>query len=224
MFGNTVGNNNIALGWCTLYSSGGGVNNIAVGQQSNWLNTTGSSNISLGFFSLSNNTTGCDNIAFGLSTLGNVTTGCNNLAFGRMSGTTGNSTNGLVNITTQSNNIVMGNVLHTAATIQIAWSAVSDARDKIVGGAVPHGLEFVKQLEPVTFHFKKERDVEELHGPKRYGFLAQDILALEGDDPVLVNAEDEERLKLTDAYITPILVNAIKELAADFEEYKRTHP
>ena len=114
----------------------------------------------------------------------------------------------------------MGSTAVTNAYIQVAWTAVSDARDKIVGGPVPLGLDFVTALEPVSFHFKETRDSENPHGPKRYGFLAQDVLALEGESPVLVDAGDQEKLRLTDSYFTPVLVNAIKELAAEIDSLK----
>ena len=52
--------------------------------------------------------------------------------------------------------------------------------------SVPHGLDFVNQLEPVAFKFKKDRDTEIPTGDVRYGFKAQDILALEGDNPVII--------------------------------------
>ena len=48
-------------------------------------------------------------------------------------------------------------------------------RDKTNLGTVPHGLDFVNQLNPVSFQFKKSRDNDTPHGDMRYGFLAQDI-------------------------------------------------
>ena len=77
-----------------------------------------------------------------------------------------------------------------------------------------------RSLEPKAFHLKENRDSKEPHGPKRYGFLAQDVLALEGDDPVVINDENPDRLSYMDSYLTPILVNAIKELAAENAELK----
>jgi hypothetical protein len=52
------------------------------------------------------------------------------------------------------------------------------------------------------------------NGNKRYGFLAQDILALEGDDPVIIDNEVPEKLKYQGEALVPVLVNAIKELSA----------
>jgi hypothetical protein len=121
------------------------------------------------------------------------------------------------NITTQSNLITIGSTAVTGFFAQVNVTAVSDARDKIVEGDVALSLDFVKQLEPKAFYFRETRESDEPHGPLRYGFLAQDVLALEGDNPVIVNTDDEEKLKMTDSYFTPILVNAIKELAAENE-------
>ena len=55
---------------------------------------------------------------------------------------------------------------------------------------------------------------------KRYGFSAQEILSLEGENGVIVSDENTEKLQLTSDYIIPILVNAIKELTRDYEELK----
>lgn len=94
------------------------------------------------------------------------------------------------------------------------FPVVSDARDKIVQGDVPHGLDFVNQLEPKSFYFKESRDGEVPNGPLRYGFLAQDILALEGDGSVIIDDEDSEKLRYNGEALVPVLVNAIKELSA----------
>ena len=58
------------------------------------------------------------------------------------------------------------------------------------------------------------REDETPNGNKRYGFLAQDILALEGDDPVIIDTEVPEKLKYQGEALVPVLVNAIKELSA----------
>ena len=58
------------------------------------------------------------------------------------------------------------------------------------------------------------------YGPKKYGFKAQEILALEGDNPVIINNDDIDNLKLTSAHLIPVLVNAIKELKAEIELLK----
>ena len=85
---------------------------------------------------------------------------------------------------------------------------------------VPHRLDFVNQLNPIKYRFKKSRENDTPHGMKKYGFKAQEILALEGDNPVIINNEDTDNLKLTSAHLLPVLVNAIKELKAENDSLK----
>jgi hypothetical protein len=68
------------------------------------------------------------------------------------------------------------------------------------------------------------REDTEGHGVVRYGFKAQDVLELEGDTPVIVDTEDAEKLRFNDQSMIAVLVNAIQELNAKFEEYKASHP
>jgi hypothetical protein len=115
--------------------------------------------------------------------------------------------------------VVMGSTSVTNAYIQVAWTVVSDARDKTNFGIVPHGLDFVKQLNPISFQFKENRDATEPHGPVRYGFKAQDILALEGEDnAVIIDNEDPEKLRYNGEALVPVLVNAIKEQQSIIEQ------
>ncbi len=87
-------------------------------------------------------------------------------------------------------------------------------------GTVPHGLDFVNKLEPVSFQFKKSRDDDTPHGDVRYGFKAQDILALEGDNNVIIDDEQPDKLKYKGEHLVPVLVNAIKELKTQNEDLK----
>ena len=59
-----------------------------------------------------------------------------------------------------------------------------------------------------------------MHGPVRYGFKAQDILALEGDNPVIINNDNPNSLLYTDSNLTPVLVKAIQELKAENDSLK----
>ena len=67
------------------------------------------------------------------------------------------------------------------------------------------------------------RDDDTPNGPLRFGFLAQDILALEGENPVIIDAEDPEKLRMVDQHLIAVLVKAVQELSAEFREYKATH-
>jgi trimeric autotransporter adhesin len=235
---NPVGNvdmNNVAVGYQAALSTTTGVSNTAVGACSLRLNETGGGNASFGFSALCGVTTGGNNTAvgnqalLGVSTGSNNTaigslalcgaTGSNNIGIGRNAGRTGSSPEGIVNITTESNRIVMGNDDHTCAQIKIAWTATSDCRDKTCFKAIAHGLDFVRALKPTEYQFKQGgRDSAETDGKRRYGFLAQDILPLEGDEPVIISADNPEKLQYTESHLIPILVKAIQELTARVEE------
>jgi hypothetical protein len=120
-------------------------------------------------------------------------------------------------ITTGSNNVVIGNNSVTNALIKVAFTVTSDARDKTCITNVAHGLCFINQLNPIAFRFKKSREDETPSGQTRYGFKAQDILALEGDNPVIIDNNNPDNLKYKGEHLVPILVNAVKELTKKIE-------
>jgi hypothetical protein len=127
-------------------------------------------------------------------------------------------------ISTASNEGVYGNNSTTGLYVKVAWTVTSDIRDKTNIGIVPHGLDFVTKLNPIKYQYKVSREDDTPTGHVRYGFKAQEILELEGDQPVIINNDDPDNLKLTDQNLIAVLVNAIKELKAEFDAYKSTHP
>ena len=210
---NTTGGSNTAVGFRTLRENTTGAENTALGRDPLLNNTTGIRNTAVGRSALANNTTGADNTAVGHEALNNTTTGGNNIGIGPNAGRAVSP----FMITTQNNRIVMGNNNHTDAYIRIAWTVTSDARDKTKFAPIPHGLDFINGLSPTEYQFKAGGRDGEADGRRRYGFLAQDVLALEGDNPVIADAEDEENLKLHESYLVPVLVNAVKELTAQVQ-------
>jgi len=54
----------------------------------------------------------------------------------------------------------------------------------------------------------------------KYGFRAQDVLAEEGDTPVMIDTEQSDKLKITDTHIMPVSANAIKEMADMIDQLK----
>jgi hypothetical protein len=212
MICNTTGNFNTAFGLNALCANTTANNNTAFGNGAMIATTTGCQNTAIGINTLQVQTTGICNVAVGLSAGSSVTTGFNNALFGYVAGD-----DALATISTQCNQIVIGNTSHTCARIKIAWTVVSDARDKTCIDAVPHGLCFVKQLNPISFFYKKSRDENFPTGNKRYGFKAQDILPLEQGDAVIISDDEPENLKYNESSLIPVLVNAIKELTAKVE-------
>ena len=116
----------------------------------------------------------------------------------------------------------MGNASHTCAQIQIGWTTVSDIRDKCIFGSVPHGRGFLERLNPIEFAFKDRvtNEITDPEGKRRYGFSAQEVLEAEGEHNVVVSTEDSEKLQMTNDYLIPILVNAVKELSAEVNELR----
>jgi len=124
------------------------------------------------------------------------------------------SPSGLINIT-GSNCIVIGNASHTTACIQIAFGVASDIRDKHVFGCVQHGRDFLRNINPIKYSFK-DRETNEITDERvRYGFSAQEVLELEGDENIIVQNINPDKLGITHDYLLPVLVNAIKELDAE---------
>ena len=86
---------------------------------------------------------------------------------------------------------------------------------------MPHGLNFINQITPIKYNFKTSREDDTPNGNKKYGFSAQEILELEGENPIIVDNEDTDNLKITNTHLVPVLVNAIKELKAEIDELKK---
>lgn len=220
LFTNTTGEFNTAIGYNTLYGNQTGWFNTATGDYALAGNTTGQANIANGAaFTLSSNTEGSDNIATGVFGLGSNSTGNANVAYGSyslVSNVTGSNNTALgfgtdviadnLNNATAigngalvdaSNKVRIGNADVTSIGGEVGWTSFSDERikDKIKEN-VP-GLEFIKALRPVTYHFSIEKE-NALFGVK--DFSAQDIAfpQIKGTKmPGIKNAEMEALRNLT---------------------------
>jgi hypothetical protein len=222
LFNNTTGNSNTASGYRALYSNTTGTYNTASGMYALYYNTTGIRNTASGYQALFNNTTGSYNTASGMQALRYNTTGSGNTAFNPL-----NSAGIYAPVfdpTVENDRLCMGSTGVTNAYVQVAWTVVSDARDKTDFAPVPHGLDFVSKLQPTAYRYKMNREDTEGHGPVRYGFLAQEVLELEGETPVIVDAEDLDKLRFNDQAMIAVLANALRELNAKFDVYVSTHP
>jgi hypothetical protein len=218
MFFGNENQNNVAIGNAAMYGTCCATNNIAIGNGTlvgaigAFLGDTNScGNVAIGTQAMSTLSTGSLNIGIGDGVSTALTTGDNNIFIGAG---TGNSTDGLACITTESNRILMGNCLHTCAQIQVAWSTVSDVRDKALDPAgVPYGLLFVEKLQPIAYRWCNRCTNEVTDDKLRYGFSAQNVRELEGEDTVIVSDDNPDKLMITDQHLLPVLVNAIKELS-----------
>jgi hypothetical protein len=224
-----TGTENVAVGYNALNLTTSPNGNTAVGANAMPANLTGAFNAAFGRNAMLSCTSGSNNTALGVYALGGLLTGSNNTAIGLEAGgslTTGRGNCVLSSYTslgsnlpvfvfsTQDDRVAIGSSAVTNAYIQVAWTVVSDARDKTDFQAIPHGLSFVQKLNPVSFYFKQSRDSDVKTGIKRYGFKAQEILALEGGDAVIIDNENPDKLRYNGEALVPVLVKAMQELSA----------
>src|SRR5450631_618911 len=172
---NTTGSVNTADGFETLYTNTTGSNNTASGAVAMIFNTTGGNNSANGLNALANNTTGNDNTGMGFQSLFDNTTGSSNTGVGEYSLYTnftgsfntaiGNGADvnadalsnatavGYTAVATASNQVMLGNTSVTAVMAAGSFTIYSDGRfKKDIKADVP-GLDFIKDLRPVTYHY-----------------------------------------------------------------------
>ena len=198
------GSDNTAVGFEAGYGynpfgphTGMGIGNTCVGSKSGHQLTGGDYNTYIGFEA-------------GYST----TTGDNNICIGKNSSPTS---------LTVSNQITLGD--SNITTLRCAVQTIiglSDARDKKDVAPIEFGLDFVKELNPVKFVWD-DRNEDGKHDIADSGFIAQELKAVEdkydaADVLKLVYDENPEKLEASYGRLIPVLVQAIKDLAAKVEE------
>jgi hypothetical protein len=251
----TTGDSNVAIGSAAFaYSTSiGAEHNVAIGHQAMSNGTTGNDNVVVGRSVLGSSfdgslnvvvggdsgnamTSADNNVLIGANTGSNITTGGGNVCLGGLAGT-GSSP---FNITTEFQRVVMGSSSITNAYIQVAWTVVSDGRDKEDVEDAPYGLDFVNRLRPVQYKWDKrysyyettedgtvikhEKDGSKKEDKLQLGFIAQDVIALEKEfgavDTLIGDEEQEDSLKVTETKFIPVLVKAIQELKAELDSVK----
>ena len=204
-----------------------------VGQEAG-INATGQYNCAFGKSAL-RNSTGQGNVAFGSFAGDSITSGISNTSVGNNAGsftlTTGSNNmmlgNGsLPTASGVSNEITLGNssisVLRCAVT---SITSLSDARDKTDIKDLSYGIDFIKSLTPreFTWNNRFEKDVNgndfysENKGKKDFGFVAQEVQALDNDTLRLIYNSNPEKLEMSYGKLVPILVQAVKELTSRLE-------
>lgn len=147
----------------------------------------------------------------------NLTAGTNNTAIGY---------NATPATATSSNSVTLGNSSVTALRCAVtSITSLSDARDKKDIAPLALGLDFIKELNPVKFVWD-DRNEDGKHDIADSGFIAQDLKVLEdkydaADVLKLVCDENPEKLEASYGRLIPVLVQAIKDLAAEVEALKK---
>ncbi len=98
----------------------------------------------------------------------------------------------------------------------IAYGAPSDERYKENIKPIESALDKVEKLQGVTFDWKESDSILDIK--EDIGFIAQDVQKVV---PELVRENEDGKLSLRYQGITPILLEAIKELKAEIEELKK---
>jgi hypothetical protein len=230
---NTAGNDNIAIGYYNMAYNVSGNSNVSLGFSALKYNTTGSGNVALGYGSLNRNISGSSNISLGTIALCLLNSGSNNVAIGNEAGyyTESGSNNLLLgnqaytSTTTTSDQIVLGNSSISSLRAQVtSITALSDRRDKTDIQIITEGIDFIKQLKPVTFTWNT-RDKAKV-GIKSAGFIAQDLLALQkasliGTNLDLVSEDNPEKLEARYNNLLPVMVKAIQDQQVIIEDQKK---
>jgi hypothetical protein len=144
----------------------------------------------------------------------NLTAGQNNTAIGY---------NAKPATATTNNSVTLGNTSITALRCAVtSITSLSDARDKKDVAPIELGIDFVKELNPVKFVWD-DRNEDGKHDIADSGFIAQELKAVEdkydaADVLKLVYDENPEKLEASYGRLIPVLVQAIKDLAAKVEE------
>jgi hypothetical protein len=228
-----LANNNIGLGKASLFYNQNGTSNYAAGFNALYNNSSGSNNVAIGFESLKVNTTASDNIGIGKSTLNQLQMGDGNISIGKNAGNTllnaGNNiiigTDAQASSAIADNEITLGNssitFIRSAAS---GITSLSDRRDKTDIQTITEGIDFIKQLKPVSFTWNT-RDKSKV-GLKSAGFIAQDLLTLQkassiGANLDLVSENNPEKLEARYNNLLPVMVKAIQEQQNIIEDQKK---
>ena len=120
-----------------------------------------------------------------------------------------------------SNTAKIGSSSTTVVCSNGSFSTVSDIRDKTCICDLEYGLSFIGELKPKTYNMITDRnDKEGSISCKRHGFIAQDVIALEGTDNVIINNDNIDRLGINSDFIVPILVKGMQEQQEIINELK----
>ena len=253
---NVLGSRSVAIGFEALKTQNpvDGSNNptavdmynVGIGFNAGTGITTGINNIALGGLAGTGISTGGGNICIGKSsgvTSTVLTTGGNNIVIG-LGANTGSAS--------RNNAIVMGEAVVSVSNGQFTFgtgtsdsniangatsiSAPSDQRYKEEIADATAGLAFIKDLRPVTFKWKKEKDLPTSHrayvedsetrtmnDSTNHGFIAQEVKTAidahseikDGFDMWCTDDQaDGGRQRIADGALVPMLVKAIQELEA----------
>ena len=228
--GITTNGSNILIGSGAGPLFNAGTSNIIIGNAAMTRPETYNSNVAIGgntlFLAGLGGTTCEQNTAVGVGAGGTTyRSGSNNTILGYDADTSAASV---------SNEFTLGN--SSVATLRCAVTSItslSDARDKTDIKDLSYGVDFIKSLTPREFTWNNrpevrivrdeegnetEKEIESKNkGKKDFGFVAQEVQALDNDTLRLIYNSNPEKLEMSYGKLVPILVQAVKELTSRLE-------
>jgi hypothetical protein len=212
----TSASNNTAIGSYALYTmaTGGGCTVVGSGAGQNINNANGQLT-AVGLNAASNLTTGGFGTYVGYGVQASSVSVNSEYVFGNSITGKGAGTFYVSGIPYNSNN-------------QSAWSTTSDRRLKKNIVDNNSGLDKITAIQVRNFEYRTEEEVTELPAHSvinkqgiQLGVIAQELQQVL---PECVKTESTGVMTVDSDNITWYMINAIKELKAEFDEYKRTHP
>jgi hypothetical protein len=205
----TLSNYNTAVGSLSIYYNINGVSNTAIGHSSLINNSTGSSNVAVGISALSGNIGGSSNTAIGENSFSNGGFFNNSTALGAFA-----------NITA-SNQVRIGSASVYSIGGQVGWSTLSDLRLKNNINPIKLGLNFILDLNPVTYSY-----ISDKNNTIYSGFLAQEVEAAAQQYGVKFSGVDAPKnendfYSLRYAEFTVPLVKSVQELNGEIDLLKK---
>jgi hypothetical protein len=240
---NTTGTDNVAVGDSSQFAVTTGVRNTSVGSGTLYATTTGSYNVAMGApanggdTALRFNTTGNYNTAIGSGAAATNTTGSNNTAIGYNARLSSATVNASLIITSGGGDVSKGESTGYISpggggvyqgNNSANWSTTSDRRLKknIVNNNV--GLEKITAIQVRNFEYRTKEEVTELpeHSVIRKTGVQLGVIAQELQEvlPECVKQESTGVMSVDSDNLTWYMINAIKELKAEFDAYKASHP
>jgi len=236
---NTTGNYNVAIGREALVSNTTGSALTAVGWRAGYSQNTSGDSYStfIGYSAGSQITTGVANVCLGWQTGQVLTTGIRNIYIGFNNNASAAGASDEILISTSAGTAGKGGSTGFISpggggvyqgNNSSSWSTTSDRRLKknIVDNNI--GLEKLTQIQVRNFEYRVEQEITELpthaaikKNGVQLGVIAQELQAVLPD---CVKQESTGVLSVDTDNLTWYLINAVKELKAELDAYKASHP